>query len=145
MKNQLIIVRGPSGSGKSTWVKNNYPTAKVCSADYFFMENGEYKFKLQFLSQAHASCMGNVLTSLKLGRPIIVVDNTHIRLWEIDNYILAGELAGYEISIFTTMPTSLTAEELALRNMHGVSVEIIRNHLKNYEKHPIEIPIGKLS
>jgi predicted kinase len=145
MKNQLIIVRGPSGSGKSTWVKNNYPTAKVCSADNFFMRNGEYKFNLQFLSQAHASCMGDVLASLKLGRPVIVVDNTNIRLWEIENYILAGELAGYDVSIFTTMPTSLTAEELALRNTHGVSVEIIRNHLKNYERHPIETPIGKLS
>jgi len=145
MKNQLIIVRRPSGSGNSTWVKNNYPTAKVCSADNFFMRNGEYKFNLQSLSQAHASCMGDVLASLKLGRPIVVVDNTNIRLWEIENYILAGELAGYDVSIFTTMPTSLTAEELALRNTHGVSVEIIRNHLKNYERHPIETSIGKLS
>lgn len=145
MKNQLIIVRGPSGSGKSTWVKKNYPTEKICSADNFFMKNGEYKFNLQSLSQAHASCMGDVLSSLKLGRPIIVVDNTHIRLWEIENYILAGDLAGYDVSIFTTMPTSLTAEELALRNTHRVPVEIIRNQLENYERHPIETPIGKLS
>ena len=42
---KVIIMRGPSGSGKSTYIQKHFPDAYVCSADHFFIKNGEYVFE----------------------------------------------------------------------------------------------------
>ena len=54
MDKTLVIMRAQSGSGKSTYVKNNFPTAFVCSADYYHIdESGAYKWSADNAGRAH--------------------------------------------------------------------------------------------
>jgi len=36
---------------------------------------------------------------MKEGKPLIIIDNTNIRLWEMRKYVEVGEQFGYEIKI----------------------------------------------
>ena len=65
MKN-LYIVRGLPGSGKSTFAKTLVGhDFLVCEADKYFMVNGEYKFDVTKLKEAHESCRNMVETYMK--------------------------------------------------------------------------------
>lgn len=35
------------------------------------------------------------MEAMKEGKPLIIVDNTNIKLWEMKKYVLAGEELGY--------------------------------------------------
>ena len=55
------------------------------------------------------------------GKPLIIVDNTNIKLWEMKNYVLAGEEYNYAIRI--EEPDTYWAfkyRQCAKRNSHGV-------------------------
>ncbi len=58
---KIIILCGLPGSGKTTWAKQNYPGARIVSADDFFMVQGPtgkvYMFDPAKLSDAHALCL----------------------------------------------------------------------------------------
>lgn len=134
---KLDILRGVSGSGKSTHAKElvkGLNSSIVCSADGFFMKDGEYNFDAKLLGQAHAWCKGKVAAALELGVERVVVDNTNTAYWEYEPYLKLGEEAGYEIEIHTL--GSLDEDSLkqyANRNKHGVSIDIIRKQAKRFE------------
>uniref|UniRef100_A0A8W8KSP8 Uncharacterized protein n=1 Tax=Magallana gigas TaxID=29159 RepID=A0A8W8KSP8_MAGGI len=55
----VFIMRGVSGSGKSTIaraIQKVYPSAVLCSADDYFMREGEYHFSADDLESAHKYC-----------------------------------------------------------------------------------------
>jgi len=86
--NQLIIVRGLPGSGKSTYAQNyakehNY---KHFESDMFFIDDGEYRFDITKLKEAHTWCRLQVEDHLEKGYDVIV-SNTFTKLWEILPYL----------------------------------------------------------
>ena len=99
---KAIILRGISGSGKSTFCKENWPDATVCSADNFFMRDGEYCFNPTLLGKAHAICLAEFIDAINNRHKIVVADNTFIHKWEYMNYIQIADAKGYEIEICRT-------------------------------------------
>jgi predicted kinase len=154
----LYIVRGPSGAGKSHYVKNrllfNGKQAVVCSADDFFMRPGTvemgglgvYDFDVRKLPEAHADCMGKVIQAMTLERECIVVDNTHTRRWEYDNYVLLGQLAGYKVEIIEIVPQTVDEMRLcASRNSHGVPDSTVASMVVRFEPdaRAIRVPMAR--
>lgn len=120
---KVIILSGISGAGKSTYIKKNHPNAIVCSADDFFMIDGEYRFDPTKLGQAHATCFRKYLNQLSFATGYsphsedIVVDNTNTTAMEISPYVLAAEAYGVEYEIVTLVVDPSIATK---RNVHKV-------------------------
>jgi predicted kinase len=110
----VVIMRGISGAGKSTWLENNYPEALTCSADDYFTDEGYNPAKIEV---AHRNCFAKFLMALSEGKPLIAVDNTNIKLWEVSPYYLAAKTFGYKVMVITVVCDSQTA---AARNVHHV-------------------------
>lgn len=130
-------MRGVSGSGKSTKARElceGYGSV-VCSADEYFMADGEYKFDPAKLGQAHAWCQGRFSAALEANVDVVVVDNTNTRRWEYERYVKLAEKAGYEVELVKV--GSLDEESLKLyadRNRHGVGPDIIQKQAERFEE-----------
>lgn len=131
---KLIIVRGISGSGKSTLARELVYRNRsdcggrfaYCSADNFFNVGDEYLFDAAKLPEAHASCFAEFVRAIRLGVPLIIVDNTFARLWMYDNYIHTAKLKGYEVEVHQIVTDSIEAvRQAAARNQHSVPAETI--------------------
>lgn len=135
----VTIMRGPSGSGKSGFIKSNRKGAFVVSADHYFMKIGKYECDPTKLALAHASCFSNFARALSVEKPDVVVDNTNIHLWEMEKYILTAELAGYEVKVIAFKPFTIKDIKMcALRNSHGVPIEVVAKMCYEYEDYPGE-------
>lgn len=148
-----VIMRGIPGSGKSTWAKASFPDATRCSADEFFMapaprppdaEPGagaathEYRFDVGRIGEAHAWCFRGLLKALADRVNTVVVDNTHVRLWEFENAILAARLAKYNIRVVEVRPPGRQAVGplCALRCSHGVPYAKVLQMERDFEPYP---------
>ena len=67
----LTIIRGLPGSGKSTLAHSI--TEKVCEADQYFMQDGEYIFVPADITKAHIACQQKVDAYLRAGVPVAMV------------------------------------------------------------------------
>lgn len=145
-KLSVNILRGIPGSGKSYYANkavevaesmNDYAT--ICSADSFFMINGEYCFDPTKISKAHQECYMKAHQSISLGRKIInfldknmtvIIDNTNTQNWEISPYILMAQSYGAEIHI---IKFEVNLEVALERNIHKVPEDIIKSMIKLWE------------
>jgi len=95
----LIIARGPSGSGKSYMVKqiSEKYDAPIFASDDFWMVNGKYQFDHNYLDEAHSWNQGRVEESVQGNVPIVIVDNTNGRFWEMKPYIKIAQKYGYNV------------------------------------------------
>lgn len=96
----LIIMRGLPGSGKSTKAKTLAgEQGLIYSTDDFFMVNGKYEYDPKMIGEYHNRNFERTQKAMFEGKPLIIVDNTNIRLWEMKKYVIAGEQNGYTIRI----------------------------------------------
>jgi predicted kinase len=140
---KVIVCRGISGSGKSSYISKNYPNATVCSADHFFMHDGEYKFNPSNLNLAHRTCMRKFVlhcTDSNYNCDTLVVDNTNLTLAEIAPYIQVALAMGHEVEIIRL---SCPAAEAAQRNKHGVPFGTVEAMLRRFENLPAYWPKEK--
>lgn len=100
MEKILYIVRGIPGSGKSTFAKTLGGTH--FETDMFFMKDGEYKFDMFKLKEAHKWCQDSVNSAMILNHTaglnnVIVVSNTFTQEWEMKPYIDMAERYDYKV------------------------------------------------
>jgi predicted kinase len=131
MENKILyIVRGIPGSGKTTFAKTL--GGVHFEADQYFMVDGEYKFDVTKLKDAHKWCQGQVSNAMLLNytanmNDTIVVSNTFTQEWEMEPYIEMAKEWGY--SVFTIVVENRHGG----KNVHGVpddKLEIMRNRFE---------------
>lgn len=132
---KVIIMRGVSGSGKSTFTRR-HPDAVVCSADAYFDRIGGYDATL--IREAHKDCYKSFVEALDQGRPLVIVDNTHIEAWEISPLIAYAQYRDYEYTIVEVPLPSEDAKEsvkiLTARNLHGVPGKVVQRMVDRFVK-----------
>jgi predicted kinase len=123
MNKTLYIVRGIPGSGKSTLAREL--GGIHFEADMFFVdENGDYKFDMDQIKQAHEWCRNSVKGAMRAGEKKVVVSNTFTQEWEMDPYLdIAKE---FEYRVFTIIVENRHGN----KNLHNVPEEIIEK-MKN--------------
>lgn len=86
--NILFIMRGYPGSGKSHKAKeiSKEFDATICSADDYWMKDGQYKFNANKLEDAHNECYHKFLQSVKNHKNVII-DNTNLLPKSFHRYI----------------------------------------------------------
>jgi predicted kinase len=136
---ELILMRGLPGSGKSTKAKVLAgDLGQVFSTDDFFSMSGEYVFNGDALGKAHAWNQRRSLDAMKLGIPIVVIDNTNTTLRELRSYLphinLARQL-GYTLRVEEPETSwRFDVDKLVELNSHGVPKAAIERMLKRYLK-----------
>lgn len=152
----IVIMRGASGSGKSSLVSEiendfyslidkmniddlyNENTFKVCSADNYFYDNdGNYKFDADLLPEAHEACRDSFMDAVNNGANLIVVDNTNmVKRW-YQNYVKDGEFYGYKVVQLFTHSAEVSEEtitEYFERCVHSVPLHSIKRQVSMFEK-----------
>lgn len=121
---KVYSMRGLPGSGKDTYIKNRWDINKItiCSADDFFMVDGEYRFDADKLGEAHVTCMRNFLRALANDVEVVVVNNTNIKIHEISPYAAVAAAMGYDFEIIEIIAE---VKHCIARNSHGVSAQQI--------------------
>jgi hypothetical protein len=143
-KGKVILVRGVSGAGKSTHVGDLYAkyvsdnvTATgftACSADSFFYKNGEYLFDASLLGEAHSKCFSKFMSCMRNGEKVIVVDNTFIRMWELENYYKAALSAGYVVEVHEIQIKTIDELRICInRNVHKVPGSAVSRMAVDFE------------
>ena len=137
---KVIVVRGIAGCGKSTYVEGLIEgvepgeNVRVCSADYFFMDKGEYKFDPTKIAHAHNFCMWKFLNALAWKNGLVIVDNTFVHKWEYENYICAAKLVGWEVEVHEfRVGTVAQIRECHRRCRHGVPLDVIARMAVEFE------------
>ena len=95
----IIFMRGCPGSGKSYMAHQiiertvgGAPEQFIYSTDDYFIKinQGVYKFEPKLLSTAHSYNKSRVRIAIKKGVAPIIVDNTNLQLWEMEEYLPAA-------------------------------------------------------
>jgi predicted kinase len=97
---QLIIIRGVPGCGKSTFAKliGSGDDSAYIEADMYFEQNGEYKFDISKLGNAHKWCQAK--TEVWMQRDYnVCVSNTSTTQSELKPYFELAEKYGYQVHV----------------------------------------------
>ncbi|CAL4184801.1 unnamed protein product, partial [Meganyctiphanes norvegica] len=133
----MFIMKGISGSGKSTvanTIRDTFPHS-YHSADAFFNKTGEYIFEFEKLKEAHQFCQKGSIEEAEKHQNVIIIDNTNVRNWEMKLYLDLAKMYQYVVIVVEPKtPWYKDAEELAKKNQHGVSEEIIMKKVKMYQE-----------
>ena len=141
---KLIVMRGIPGAGKSTEAAKLVGEGIIHSTDTVIERMGDYNklfnemnesgdFKK--LSQAHSANLSESIISMKNGLSPVIIDNTNIKMNESKAYVKAALELGYadeNISFVDVGAGGNTAEILAERNTHGVSLDIIKSMMASH-------------
>ena len=95
MKN-LYLIRGVPGSGKSTFTQTLTPNHWEADM-YFINKDGEYKFNIDEIKNAHQWCKDMIEDAMKRDLDKIAVSNTFTQEWEMEPYFKLAEEYGYKV------------------------------------------------
>lgn len=120
----LYIIRGLPGSGKSSLGEKLAPGLSF-SADDWFLENGQYNYNKDELTEAHEYCRANVAVSMRNHEDVIAVCNTFTRKWEMEPYFELCTKYGYT-------PVEIICKG-NFKNTHNVPETVLENMRNRFE------------
>uniref|UniRef100_T1HBP2 Smr domain-containing protein n=1 Tax=Rhodnius prolixus TaxID=13249 RepID=T1HBP2_RHOPR len=139
----MVFMRGCSGSGKSTLAKEvlfsigiTEPSWFIFSADDYFIDpsSGKYEYNRELIQSAHLWNQKLLKQAVIEGRSPLIIDNTHTRLWEMQDNAKLGVEYGYVIeTLEPKTPWFFLDAELHRKTTHNVSRETIRRMVDRYE------------
>lgn len=134
----LVLVRGLSGSGKTDLanviVGEGNDRAKIAMDDYFYDNEGNFKFLPQELKNAHEWCLRGCHAHMKDGLEVVVVHNVFTRKWEVDPYIDLAEKEGYKVHIINLYDRGMNDFELSEQSPHSIHPGLIQRQRKRWDK-----------
>jgi YLP motif-containing protein 1 len=145
---KVILFRGVPGSGKSYYAKRmleslqkNGMRVRYCSADDFRMVSSpenplvvSYQFDPKKNSQVHSECFQKFLKGLEAKDDYVLVDNTFIQKWEMENYFIAARMMCYDVDVVELRTRTVSELKLCVaRNQHGVPAEVICRMAMDFE------------
>ncbi|KAF0690271.1 hypothetical protein As57867_018283, partial [Aphanomyces stellatus] len=141
----VVIMRGRPGSGKSTLTRVVESLARfhdrsfrLCSADHYFDSPAGYYHNKNDLSAAHDACKASFAAALAAAVDVVVVDNTNSCLWEYDQYRADALASRYRVCVLEVSCDDIaTAMRMALRNSHGVSMDVVLRMHQRWEPHVV--------
>ncbi len=129
----LYLIRGLPGTGKTTLAERLKGNGVIRAADdYFYCEDGVYRFDPKLLPLAHADCQFRTSIGLRDGKDV-VVHNTFSQRWEMQEYIDMAEKSGVRLVVLDLFDAGCTDEELVERNSHGVPLHAIQRMRERWE------------
>lgn len=136
----MFIMRGLPGSGKSAvahQMKQVYgDLAVICSADEFrYSHQGEYVWKAEEYETTHMMCEEKAKQACQDGIPVVVIDNTSIKKRLLYRYVaIARSNVYYVVLVEPKTSWRYSICELALKNHHNVTEEILMEQLSEFEQ-----------
>ncbi|XP_065182694.1 2',3'-cyclic-nucleotide 3'-phosphodiesterase-like [Sycon ciliatum] len=134
----IFLMRGLPGSGKSRIIKDHIsrllPSATICSADDFMMQDGKYCFQKTKLKDAHADCFKHSMAAAARRVPALCIDNQHTAAWTTHRVLLLARAYQYMVFVLESRtPWRRDPAALAEKCIHGVGEEHVELALKAYE------------
>ena len=123
--NKLFLIRGCPGSGKSSFAKSIFADVHL-ETDMYFMEDGEYKFDISKIKEAHLWCQEMVEHNMKEDNHI-VVSNTFTQEWEMKPYFDLAEKYNYQVT------TLVVENRHNSKNIHNVPEDILQKMKDRFE------------
>ena len=140
----LIILRGLSGSGKSfiskyldALAKDKGLTSVICSSNKYFIDSdtGVYKFEDSKISRAHSECMLTVIKAFNAKTQCIIIDNTHSKSWEFQNYIELAKLFRYTYRVLEINCRNINVlEAFNIRTSYKIPLKALMEMYSRWEK-----------
>ncbi|KAJ3110551.1 hypothetical protein HDU96_006491 [Phlyctochytrium bullatum] len=142
---KLIIMRG---SGKSTLAaqilaEENYEGTIFSTDDYWLIPSDPghpptYAFDHSRLTDAHRWNQHRATSAMRArDARVIIIDNTNVQAWEARPYVEAALQFGYRVVVRqpdTPWWRDRDAEQMARRNAHNVSRDVIEKMLARWEE-----------
>lgn len=133
MERLAYILRGVPGSGKTTLAQRLAGCNGIIHStdDYFVGDDRIYRLDPTLYPRYHDRNFNGFCGSLDVEVPVVICDNTNMKIWHFARYIEAAEEAGYRVAVITLPhPDPAIA---ALRNVHNVSERTIRRMIRDWE------------
>lgn len=119
----LLILVGCSGSGKTTYAEFlksiHKGTVMICTADDYFMKDGEYNFDASKLGAAHDWCKRLAIQAMDDATDLVIIANTNTKPKEWRPYRDAAKRRGYKVFSIVMQNIEDT------KNIHGVPDEVL--------------------
>ena len=132
---RLVLMRGIPGSGKSTLAKQIAGDKGVIySTDDFFMVNGQYVYDVKMIGKYHQKNFERTVLAMQKSIPLIIIDNTNIKLWEMRKYVEEAQKYQYQVEVKQPQTDwAFNHKVCAKKNSHGVPEDKIKIMRDNYE------------
>jgi len=98
MEKTLIILRGIPGCGKSTFARMiaDEPGC-ICTADDYFMKNGQYLWEPSQLGAAHSACVAKCERLMQMQVANVILANTSTTQKEMNPYYEIAQKYDYKV------------------------------------------------
>ena len=144
---KLIIVSGLPSAGKSTLARTLAPSHAICTTDDYpplytriegetpifhgMEKDANGKPLIVVAHEWNQMCAHELMSN---GEPVVVIPNTNTQRWEFQPYLEHASKYGYEIERIDLFDAGLSDEDLAARNVNGVTTDVISRMRQNYVK-----------
>ncbi|KFM72370.1 NEDD4-binding protein 2-like 1, partial [Stegodyphus mimosarum] len=133
----MFIVRGPPGTGKKTlseMLLKYYPSAAYCCADRYFAETFTSDRNRETLKESHDYCEKLVTDACLNSKSPIIIQNTHVRKWEMQKYLdLAAKHSYTVIMAITLFKFDVSVQALAKTNSDGLDFNYFKRRMRSWD------------
>lgn len=145
---KVIILRGLPGAGKTELCKALQNHIYVSMDDYWTSDGGPYRFRKEEVPKAvkwvHTKFFQALEAGKKTPHALIVVDNTHTRVWEMDFYYNAAVRAGYDVHIVRVEADMLVCMQRGSHPIPPVKMLEMRDRFEDVAPRDVETRVKML-